>query len=258
LNFILHFIKGLFITLNFLLFLVIIAYIAARYQKKKLAFILQLSALLFFLLVSTSYLPQFLARNLEQQFSPLQPISLKNKFGKKYIHLLGAGYGLDKRLPPTAQLATVSQGRLIEAVRIWRQMDSSILVCSGGYISDSALYENQTQARVARKAAILLGVDSNRIITLNDPTTTKEEAVSLAKQLDTSITLILVTDALHMPRAMNIFSKQGFYPIAAPTNYKVLQTPDESGFKWWPSVGNIILMDMVLHEYMGNLKNLLQ
>lgn len=47
---------------------------------------------------------------------------------------------------------------------------------------------------------------------------------------------------------------EGFDPIAAPTNYKVNDGPDEYGMKWWPSFDNISLMNYVIHEWLGNLK----
>lgn len=186
---------------------------------------------------------------MERQFQPFNPNTLKLHPGKIYIHLLGSGYGFDKRLPATAQLAMVAQGRLIEAIRIYRQLDSSVLVCSG-----STLLQLETQAAVVKKAAQLLGVDSSRIITLDTPTTTKEEAAALAQRVGIKASIIIVTDALHMPRAYKFFSQQGFSPIAAPTNFKILEPENNIGLKWWPTIGNIGLTDMVLHEYMGNIK----
>jgi uncharacterized SAM-binding protein YcdF (DUF218 family) len=57
-----------------------------------------------------------------------------------------------------------------------------------------------------------------------------------------------------MPRAIKFFTTEGFAPIAAPTNYRIHKEGMSYGFKWWPSLGNMGLMDVVLHEYLGNLK----
>jgi uncharacterized SAM-binding protein YcdF (DUF218 family) len=230
--------------------LLLLALLAARLKKGRLAKKLVIAAGVIFILCSTSYLPRFLAKQLESKYTPLDDASIKKAHGKIYIHLLGSGYGADARLPATAQLGTTAQVRLIEAIRIFRQSDSSILVCSGSSVSEPV-----PQSQVARKAAILLGVDSSRIITLDTPSTTQEEAKVLAEKVDRNSTIIVVTDALHMPRAIKLFSQQGFKPVAAPTNFKVLQTPNELSLNWWPSLGNMSLMDMVLHEYLGNLKS---
>ena len=112
----------------------------------------------------------------------------------------------------------------------------------------------ETQAQVTKRAAIVLGVDSNQLVTLNEPGTTKEEAEQLGKNFNKTSQLVLVTDAIHMPRAMKLFRQEGFNPIAAPTNYKVHEGPKQPEIKWWPSMGNIELMNYVIHEYLGNLK----
>ena len=222
---------------------------AANFQKKKLSIRLTIATILLFLVTATAYLPQYLARQLEGQYQPLNPATLQNQPGKIYIHLLGSGFALDKRLPATAQLATVAHCRLIEAIRVFRQLDSSVLVCSAG----SSLHK-ETQAAVARKAAILLGVDSTRIITLDTPSTTQEEAAALAARVGAKAHIIVVTDALHMPRAIKLFTQQGCSPVAAPTNFKALEAENDLGLKWWPGIGNLGLMDAVLHEYIGNIK----
>lgn len=89
----------------------------------------------------------------------------------------------------------------------------------------------ETQAEIARDAALLMGVDSNRIAMLTTPLTTSEEAAALAQLIPTSAAVVLVTDAIHMPRAKNLFEKRGFHPIAAPTNFKVTSSPRETRFK---------------------------
>jgi len=116
----LYYIKGIFTSLNLLIFLLLLAWLASRLQKKKLSRYLLVTAALLFLLFSTAYLPQFLAKKLENQYSTIDLSPLKQHKGKVYIHLLGSGYGSDNRLPPTAQLARTAQGRLIEAIRIYR------------------------------------------------------------------------------------------------------------------------------------------
>ncbi len=244
-----NYIKGLFTVSHFLLFLLLLAWLASRYQKRKLVVRLLCVAGIFLLLFTTPFLPRFLVKQLEDQYPVLDPVTLKNKPGKIYIHLLGSGYGLDKKLPATAQLATVAQGRLIEALRVYHQLDSSILVCSGASVMGF-----ESQASVAKKAAILLGADSSRIITLDTPTTTQEEAEALKNRIGADAAVIIATDALHMPRAFKLFAKNGFHPIAAPTNFKATEAENDPGFKWTPALSNITVMDMVIHEYLGNLK----
>lgn len=186
---------------------------------------------------------------LEKKFSPFDANSVKPISGNLYIYLLGSGFTDDERLPPTSQLGMVAQCRLVEAMRIYRQIENSILVCSAGAVNGS-----ETQASVTRKAAILLGADSARIITIDRPTTTQEEAIAFSQIVKTDISVALVTDAIHMARAYKLFLRQGFHPIAAPTNFKVLNPQHNHSFEWAPSISNISLMDVLIHEYLGSIK----
>ena len=241
--------KGQATIQNGLIALLILAYIFNRYQKRKLAkFFLGISILLF-LLCSTSYLPDYLANKFERKYSPFDLLNNSIDTGKVLIHVLGSGYTLDKRLPANAQLGLVALGRLAEGIRIHRNIKNSVIICSG--FSPLGL---ETQAQVTKRAAIVLGVEADKLETLNTPSTTMEEAEALGKKFNKAFQLIIVTDAIHMPRAMKLFKQEGFNAIAAPTNYKVNEGPKQSEIKWWPSMGNIELMNYVIHEYLGNLK----
>ena len=54
-----------------------------------------------------------------------------------------------------------------------------------------------------------MGVKEQNIQMLETPTSTLEEALAFKDKFGTSGNLILVTSALHMPRAVEIFSDQG-------------------------------------------------
>ncbi len=236
-------------VLSLLLLLLILAFIAGRFQKKKLRSGLLVFALLIFLVSSTPYLPCFLATKLEGQYLPFNPASVKDKNERIYIHVLGSGYSLDKRLPANSQVGPAAIGRLAEAIRIFRALPNSIIVCSA-----NGKPGQETQASVTKRAAIVLGADSSRVERLDTPTTTKEEAAALRVQYGNKIKVIIVSDAMHMPRAMKLFQKEGFDVIAAPTNFKVPLGSGQNLFSWWPATVNINLMDIVLHEYLGSLK----
>jgi len=241
--------KGQATVLNGLIILLILAFVFNRYQKRKVALSLLSISILIFLLCSTSWLPNYLADKLERKYSPFNLPINNIDTGKVLIHVLGSGYTLDKRLPANAQIGRVALGRLAEGIRIHRSIKNSVIICSG--YSSLGL---ETQAQVTKRAAIVLGVDADKLETLNTPSTTQEEAKELGRRYDKTSKLIIVTDAIHMPRAIKLFKAEGFNPIAAPTNYKVNEGPEEEGMKWWPSVDNISLMNYVIHEYLGALK----
>jgi uncharacterized SAM-binding protein YcdF (DUF218 family) len=235
--------------LTLLMAFFLLACLLMKLKRRRPAIRLLVADLVIFLLVSTAYLPEYLAERLERQYAPFNANNLKVGKERIYIHVLGSGYSLDSVLPATARLGLTAQGRLAEGIRLFRQIDNSILVTSAG-----SLRNMETQAALARKAAILLGVDSSRIITLNTPNTTLEEAAAMVKLVGVNATVIVVTDAIHMPRAMKFFRIAGLVPLAAPTNFRIHKEVMGLGIKWWPSLGNIGLMDIVVHEWLGNLK----
>ncbi len=244
-----YFLKGQLTVINGLVALLLLAFILYRYKKIRWAKFLIAVSVLLFLLCSTSYLPEYFANKLEKKYPPFSIEHAAFDTSKVLIHVLGSGYTLDERLPATAQLGLPALGRLAEGIRIHRGIKNSEIICSG-----NSMFAEETQAQVTKKAAIILGVAADELETLNTPGTTQEEAEALSTSFDTSSKLIVVTDAIHMPRAMKVFTAAGFKPIAAPTNYKVHEGPKRFEIKWWPAVSNISLMNYVIHEWLGNVK----
>ncbi len=241
--------KGQATVLNGLILISVTAYFFWRYQKKRTAYVLVFMTMVIFLLCATEYLPRYLAKVLESRFQSLALPLVISDTNRVLIHVLGSGYTLDERLPANAQIGLPALGRLAEGIRVHRAIKNSIILCSG--YSSLGL---ETQAQVTKRAAIVLGVNPDEIGTLNNPSTTQEEAKELGKAYDKNIRLIIVTDAMHMQRAIKLFKMEGFNPIAAPTNFKVNEGPLKETMKWWPSLGNIGLMNYVIHEYLGELK----
>ena len=236
-------------VLSLLFFMSFCAWLFFKHKKKSIAIFLTIATVVIFLLSATKYLPVYLAQQLEKKYLPFDISKLKNTEEKYYILMLGSGVNLDKRLPATSQLGNAAIGRFIEAIRINRLIKNSIIVSSG-----NSMLGLETQASVVKRAAVVMGVDSNNVERLDNPSTTKEEADALLQQYGNNIKLILVSDAMHLPRAMQLFEKIGFQPIAAPTNYRAPAGSRRGWFDWWPTTVNMNLMDIVMHEYLGRLK----
>ena len=162
---------------------------------------------------------------------------------------MGAGYDLNPTLPATAQLDLKTLGRLVEGVRIAQDLLNSVLVTSG-YSSKN----KESQASVARRAAIELGMDPERIELLETPSTTREEVLAFKEKFGLQVVPIIATDAAHMPRAMAMYQAAGYTPLAAPTNYRIKNKAENyQGFAL-PNVHSIRLMDTWLHEVLGRWK----
>jgi uncharacterized SAM-binding protein YcdF (DUF218 family) len=238
--------KGQVNSLNFIILLSLLTWYLFAKRKKRAAIVLALFTSLFFLLTSTSYLPVFLISRLEDQYPVLNSLPNQNAM---YVHALGGGYTMDDRLPANAQLSLASLARLAEAIRLVNQNKKTTLVLSGNIASG-----NLPLASVMKNTAIELGVDSSRIKLLNDAATTQEEARDFAKTFGTGASVILVTDAVHMPRAVSFFQEQGLVVYPAPTNFYIKHDDNPFSFSWWPSIENLMLMDRVYREFFANIK----
>jgi uncharacterized SAM-binding protein YcdF (DUF218 family) len=241
--------KGQLNSLNLILLLLIVGFIFHRVQKKRLARVFYIISFLFFVLTSTHYFPAYIIKKLESRYSTFNLSHYPHSKEQVYVHALGGGYTSDSRLEANAKLSWPTLGRLTEAIRIARLFDNSILVLSGTVASG-----NETLASVERRAAILFGFDSTRIITLETPGTTQEEAEAFVKYVGRNVNLILVTDALHLPRGMLFFRERGLNPYPAPTNFFIKMDENPFAFHWLPSVENMLLMDRVWREWLGSVK----
>lgn len=167
----------------------------------------------FFLLVSTNYIPKKLIYSIEKTYSPIE-LSKLSKSETYYIHVLGAGASVDKRLPASMNLNGPTLTRLCEGIRVYNYLDQGVLVTSAS--TEEGLI---SQAQLSKQTAIAMGVPEVNIKTLDTPNTTLEEAIAFKEQFGGDKNIVLVTSALHMPRAMEIFQDQGLNVIPAPASY---------------------------------------
>lgn len=192
---------------------------------------------LLWVVCATSYVPKKLIHGIEKKYAP---IGLKQLNTSKtyYIYVLGSGTALDTRLPASMNLDPITLTRLVEGIRIYKILNDAILVTS------AATREGlKSQAKISKEAAVSLGVPENHIKMLETPTTTLEEAKAFHEHFGTDKQVILVTSALHMPRAVEIFKDQGIEVIPAPTDYQYKKGGNSYNGVSFPSFSSIQLMD---------------
>lgn len=208
-----------------------------KLKKHKLSTIIIALGIVMFLICSTSYIPKKLISSIESAYNPIQ-LDLIDQSQPYYIHVLGSGATVDPRLPASMNLGQETLVRLIEGIRIYNALEKSVLVTSAASKNDI-----KTQAELSKEAAIALGVNETQIKMLKTPTTTLEEAMAFKSAFGTDKNLILVTSALHMPRAVEIFRDQGLNVIPAPSNYFYI----DDGYRYngitLPSIGSLELMN---------------
>jgi len=238
------------ITLNnlFLLGVICLAYITFRKGWKSTKWGWS-SMLFFWLLCATQALPAFLIKRYEATMKVCQP-HLLDTTQTYHIHVLGAGYALDPRLPATAQLSQVTLSRLVEGIRVARQLPYYTLVTSAH--SSLGL---ESQASVAKRAAVALGIPTQNIKMLTSPSNTSEEVQAFVNQFGTHKKVIVVSDAMHLPRALMLYKKQGISAIPASSGVKIPIGPNTSSSLQWPSLASCNLMNEYLREQLKYFKD---
>lgn len=245
---ILEFIKSQFTSSNFLFFVLIILFYLKYKETIELTKIVLIFWIILFLIASTYYIPKKLISKLENKYHVLNPENL-NSNETYYILVLGSGYIMDSKLPATSQLGLTAIARLTEAIRIFNKLSNSVLITSG--YSPNNL---ESQASIARRAAIELGVNPNRIQMLKTPSSTWEELKSFKQQFGKKSKLIIVTDAIHIPRAMKMAQKLGLTPIPSPTNFNIKEGSIYDCFNFLPSLMSIKLMYTYIYEFLATIK----
>jgi len=242
-----HIIEGFIIiplTIFWLVLLTGIVFYLFKYKRTGLIF--SFLSILWLTLISFPFVPSILVRSLEDRYSPLMEISQIPKGRTIVILVLGGGRSEYKNLSSKGKPTLDSLSRLSEGIRLHRLLPGSHLVFSG--MSKGQKYSH---AEILKQAALVMGVEEIEISFLPESKNTQMEAFNFTYKFGTNNTLLLVTDAIHMPRAMLLFRKAGQSPIPAPTNYTMKYEGEKHLKDYGPSVLNIKKMEIALHEIFG-------
>lgn len=201
-------------------------------------------------LFSFSPFPDFLLEPLERQYSQVNPADLlagsqPDGAPIKWIVALGGGVNSDPELSPITQLSYSSLVRLLEAIRLQRELPGSKLLVSGG-----GGYDKTTVAAVMARVAQDLGVKREDLVLEAESRDTEDEA-RLIKPLVGKERFLLVTSASHLPRAAALFRKQGLNPIPWPTGYLVKHQAARGPHDLFPWSQNLSKAETAFYEYLG-------
>jgi uncharacterized SAM-binding protein YcdF (DUF218 family) len=165
-----------------------------------------------------------------------------------YIVVLGGWHSPNDTLPATSQLSTMSLERLVETLRIYKLHPEARIITSGHHSRDSV-----SNAEKMKQSLVILGVPAQKITTENFPKDTEEEAELISPRVQ-GLSVVLVTNADSMPRAIKYFQLQGVNPIAAPTGYWV---KDPNSQKTWhdytPNSNTLYQTTIAWYETVGRL-----
>ena len=103
---------------------------------------------------------------------------------------------------------TGAMPRLICGITLLREGVATRLIIVGG--AGNPLQQQLPESEAMRELALRLGAPPKAIMTETSSRTTWESAVALRQQFPHISKVVLVTSAIHLPRATAVFHKQGF------------------------------------------------
>jgi len=184
----------------------------------------------------------YVTKALEAQYGPVQPAALTDV---QWVVVLGGGLRSGSGLPLSSRIGNSALYRITEGIRVHRELPLSRIVFSG-----ATNIHGESVAQMSSDLAAALGVDRSRIVVAEGARTTDEEALCLRKLVEGQ-RFVLVTSAMHMPRAMRLFRRRGMDPIPAPTDHHTSSTLGDGWGRIIPSPGKVAAANAASHEVIG-------
>ncbi|MGH7231903.1 MAG: YdcF family protein [Nitrospiraceae bacterium] len=176
--------------------------------------ILTITALLFVCFLGNPLVARVLMASLEEQYPPFNPATVK-RFDT--IVVLGGGINPKGTLRPTDVLSHLGIERTMCGADLLRRGYAPQLLFSGG---SAAIFEEGPLEGVAmQQLAIRLGVPEEATAVEVRSRNTYEGALEVGRLVGGK-SVLLVTSASHMPRALGLFKKQGIDTTPSPCGYE--------------------------------------
>lgn len=239
---------------NLVLWLLLVAMVL-QFLRPQLAKRLIISVALLMLIIAITPMAQLLISPLEQRFTFPGP----QRNLAAIVVLGGSQHPAQAQQSPFSGINDHSE-RMWAAAALARQYPQAKLVFVGG--EKETPYGTLKESDVATTYFQQMGIDASRLIvdnrsknTADNARYTKELIIKLDIDLqpgDHRQPWMLVTSAVHMPRAMGSFMQQGLAPVPYPVNVQSLPiqqwiiTPDFSN--------NLSHFELALHEWLGLVK----
>ena len=178
---------------------------------------------------STPLLSLWLRDTVEREFAQIPMAALPQA---RAMVVLGGGIE-----PPSGSSTDVdlqsAADRVWYAARLFHAGKAPLLLLSGGSDPERQAYSE------ARAMAIFLhdlGVPPQALLLEETSRTTRDNAAFSAALLKARgiDRILLVTSALHMPRALALFQAQGLHVVPAPTDFEGNRAPPAGALAWLP------------------------
>ena len=147
-----------------------------------------------------------------------------------------------------------SSDRLLTALRLYHAGKAPLVVLSGG--NNPLSFEkipDQSEAEIMRRLLVEWGIRDAAIEVESGSINIRENAVFSHRLLaGRGIDhIILVTSAIHMPRAATAYRKVGFDVVAAPADFQTGWSAASAIFRWMPQSDAFVNSSKAIHEWLG-------
>lgn len=217
-------------------------------RRKRSGWVLCFFAFASLWLLSCQGTAVWLARAALPQYPPTTPAQLKANQVQAIVVLGGGSYPQAPEYG-VAQPSRFSEARLRYGIRLSRQSGLPVAVSGGtGWAAGTAeaISEAQTMDRAAKDD---FGFNVRWLEDQSRDTAGNARLIAQLFKRENIQRIALVTDALHMPRAISEFERTGLVTTPAPTGY-ILPTKSSS-LQWLPSVEGISDSTRLIHEVLG-------
>ncbi len=224
-----------------------------RYPRRATVAIALALSILF--ITSNPLVSNWLVSTLEGRYLPPNPMPTADA-----IVVLGGA--TEPALAPRPWVEVREQGdRILYAAHLYSQKRAPKLILSGGRISWRGGSSDPSEADDMKEFATAMAVPDSAIILEGESLNTRQNAVNIQKILTAQSlqSVLLVTSAIHMPRAVAIFNKIGIQVIPAPTDYLVPSELNQSLKATWqgqlltllPEAESVSRFTQAMKEYVG-------
>lgn len=240
-----HFLAQLVIPLNLSIALLLLATLFLLLKRKKRAFSLGFFALVWVLFWSLPAASIWLGGHLENRYhyETAQHVPVADA-----IVVLG-GHTANSRHNWFADYdASKTSTRISRGAELYEAKRAPFILVSGAAF-DGGTSEAQGMARYLRSQ----GIPEHAIVIEEKSFTTQENAIYSARILrEKNVNrILLVTSALHMPRSVASFTKEGLEVIPAPVAPQITRPDDSWEAIWTPNYQALNASRSIIKEYVG-------
>ncbi len=226
--------------------LLAIAVVLLLFRGSRAALVVLLVALAWTWTLATPFAAQALARSLEARFEPrdaddLPPVDA--------IVVLGGGVSPQATPRPGHNLLQGAD-RIWFGAELYRAGKAPLVIVTG---ARPFLDAGPTAAAAAGDVLQRLGVPGEAVVAPGRSRRTFTDAQVVHARLEKRdlTSVLLVTSAMHMPRALATFRRAGIEAFPAPTDYEVTHARGVDEYAWLPDAAAFWQSGRALHEYVG-------